>query len=244
MKVVVLAGGLGTRLGVSPGQTPKPLVEIGGRPILAHLMEFCAWQGATEFIIALGHYRKEIEDYLGNRRREGLAGVQDIIWVDTGLDAMTGGRLKRLGGWLRGEPYFLMTYVDGLADIDLGALVRFHQSHGKLATVTAVRVPERFGRLRLNGDVVERFQEKPDEHPWINGGFFVLNPKVLDYIDGDETIWEREPLQQLCTDGELRAFRHEGFWSCLDTPNDLAYLESLWQSGAAPWKALHAPRVG
>ncbi len=242
MKVVILAGGLGTRMGSGPSQTPKPLVEIGDKPVLSHLMELCATQGATEFIVALGHNRNKIEDYFGNASPSLRAPTQDerpVDWhvnlVDTGLDTMTGGRLKRLSIWLRGEPYFLMTYADGLANIDLGALERFHLGHGKLATITTVRVPERFGRVQLDGDVVASFQEKPDDRPWINGGFFILSPRVLDYIEDDTTIWEREPLRRLCDEGQLNAFRHEGFWSCLDTPNDHAYLESLWRGGQAPW---------
>ena len=239
MKVVILAGGLGTRMGSGPGQNPKPLVEVGNRPILSHLIEFCAKQGTAEFIIALGHNRTKIEDYFRNtpfRRSRRKACRPERYSGRYRLGDHDGGRLKRLGTWLRGEPYFLMTYADGLADIDLRALERFHLSHGKLATITAVRVPERFGRLQLNGDIVASFHEKPNDRPWINGGFFMLSPKVLDYIEGDATVWERQPLQRLCAEGEVRAFRHEGFWSCLDTPNDLAYLEFLWRSGHAPWR--------
>lgn len=244
MKVVILAGGLGTRMGNGPRQIPKPLVEVGDKPVLAHLIQLCAMQGAAEFIIALGHNANKIEDYFRNASSAGLcAKAHDerpadwhVSLVDTGLETMTGGRLKRLSPWLRDEPYFLMTYADGLADINLSALERFHLGHGKLATITAVRVPERFGRVQLDGDVVASFQEKPHDGPWINGGFFILSPKVLDYIEDDTTIWEREPLRRLCDEGQLHAFRHEGFWSCLDTHSDLTHLQSLWHSGAAPWR--------
>ena len=199
---------------VQAAKLPKPLAKIGDKPVLSHLMELCATQGAVEFIIALGHNRHKIEDYFRNASSSGhLAQAQDarpadwsVNLVDTGLQTMTGGRLKRLSTSLRGEPYFLMTYADGLSDINLNALEQFHTGHGKLATITAVRVPERFGRLKLDRDVVTSFQEKPDDRPWINGGFFVLSPKVLDYIEGDTTNWEHEPLQRLCAEGELHAF--------------------------------------
>ena len=253
MKAVILAGGHGSRMGGETASRPKPLVEVGGRPILWHLMQLCAAQGASEFFIVLGHNGGQIKDYFLRYRalhsdlsidlRSGQTefhGPNAPDWrvhlIDTGSTSMTGGRLKRLRSWLRNEPYFLMTYGDGLADIDLRSLEQFHLGHGCLATITAVRVPERFGRLSLEGDKVISFHEKPaSERPWINGGFFVLSPKVFDYIAGDSTVWEAQPLQRLCTEGELRAFRHEGFWSCLDTPNDLSYLESVWNSGHAPW---------
>jgi glucose-1-phosphate cytidylyltransferase len=210
-------------------------------------MQFCSAHGVSEFILALGYQGPVIKDYfqplqpdLSLDLRSGKTEIDRqegpdwrIHFIDTGSSTMTGGRLKRLAHWLRDEPHFLMTYGDGLANINLRALEQYHASHGRLATVTAVRVPERFGRLTLDGDKVTSFQEKPDDgRPWVNGGFFVLSPKTLDYIEGDDTIWEQEPLERLSTDGELRAFRHDGFWSCVDTPGDLSYLESIWDSVA------------
>ena len=253
MKAVILAGGLGSRMGLQTKNRPKPMVEVGGRPLLWHLMQLCSAQGVSDFIIALGHKGDRIKDYfLRYRAFQGDFSIDlrsekiefhcqempdwHLHLVDTGLGTMTGGRLKRLHSWLREERHFLMTYGDGLADIDLRALEQFHVQHGRLATITAVRIPERFGRLSLRGDTVMMFEEKPDnDRPWINGGFFVLSPKVLDYIEDDAMVWEREPLQRLCAEGQLRAFRHEGFWSGLDTPNDVSYLETLWSSGQAPW---------
>ena len=254
MKAVILAGGLGSRMGGETANRPKPMVEVGGNPILWHLMQLCSAQGVSEFFVALGHNGVSIKDYFLRYQalhndvsidlRSGKTefhGQEAPDWrvhlIDTGLATATGGRLKRLSPWLCDEPYFLMTYGDGLADIDLRALEQFHVNHGRLATVTAVRVPERFGRLSLEGDMVTMFQEKPDNgRPWINAGFFVLSPKALDYIEDDTTVWEHEPLQRLCAKGELCAFRHEGFWSGLDTPSDLIYLESVKRSGRAPWK--------
>lgn len=254
MKAVILAGGLGRRMGGETADCPKPMMEVGGYPLLWHLMQLCSAQGVSEFIVALGPKGVRIKEFfLRYRVLQGNVSVdlrsgktelhcQDapdwrVHLIDTGLATMTGGRLKRLNSWLRDESYFLMTYGDGLADIDLRALEQFHVGHGRLATLTAVRIPERFGRLSLEDDTVTKFQEKPDNCcPWINGGFFVLSPKVLDYIEDDTSVWEREPLQRLCAEGELRAFRHEGFWSGCDTPDDLSYLESVWRGGHAPWK--------
>jgi glucose-1-phosphate cytidylyltransferase len=234
-------------------ERPKPMLEVGGYPLLWHLMQLCSAQGVFEFIVALGYQGLVIKDYflrcqalqhdLSIDLRSGkteIHGQEGPDWrihlIDTGASTMTGGRLKRLAPWLRGEPDFLMTYGDGLGNVDLRALEQYHASHGRLATLTAVRVPERFGRLTLDGDRVTSFQEKPDNRqPWVNGGFFVLSPKVLDYIEGDDTIWEREPLERLSADGELRAFRHYGFWSCVDTPGDLSHLDSIWRSGRIPW---------
>ena len=253
MKAVILAGGLGTRMGSQTVERPKPMVEVGGHPLLWHLMRLCAAQGVCEFLVALGYKGSMIKDYF--LRFEALqhdlsidlaSGAVDVHrrrtpeWrvhlIDTGQATMTGGRLKRLAAWLQDEPHFLMTYGDGLADVDLQALERYHESHGRLATVTAVRVPARFGQMKLNGEAVREFREKPeDSGSWINGGFFILSPKVLDYVAGDETVWEHEPMQRLSTEGQLMAFRHEGFWSGMDTPSDLAYLESVWREGSAPW---------
>ena len=254
MKAVILAGGMGRRIGGQTSNCPKPLVEIGGYPLLWHLMQLCSAQGVSEFIVALGHGGERVKDYFLRYRalqddvsvdlqsgKVEFHGQKAPDWrvhlIDTGLATMTGGRLKRLSSWLCDESHFLMTYADGLADIDLRALEQFHLGHGRLATLTAVRIPERFGRLSLEGDRVIMFHEKPDNcRPWINGGFFILNPKVLAYVEDDSTVWEREPLQRLCVEGELRAFRHDGFWSGCDTPDDLAYLESAWRGGHAPWK--------
>lgn len=253
MMVVILAGGLGTRLQEETTVKPKPMVEIGGRPILWHIMKHYAHYGFKEFLIALG-YRGEIikRFFLDYYHLNGSATVNlgsgQIVrhdqepedWIvhliDTGLQTMTGGRVKRLKSWLKGETFFL-TYGDGVANLDLSDLLRFHRAHGRLATVTAVRPPARFGGLNFNGDFVAQFSEKPQiGEGWINGGFFVLEPGVLNYIQGDETPFEREALERLAAEGQLVAYRHEGFWQCMDTLRDVNLLESLWQSGQARWK--------
>jgi glucose-1-phosphate cytidylyltransferase len=253
MKTVILAGGLGTRLAEETEVTPKPMVEIGGLPMLWHIMKIYSAHGFDEFVVALG-YRADIVKtfflnyfYLRNDvtidlTRGGVEvhdGDRDdwkLHLIDTGIETQTGGRLKRLAPWLENET-FMLTYGDGVADVSVRDLVQFHRSHGKLATVTAVRPPARFGGLSFNGDLVTDFIEKPQiGEGWINGGFFVLEPGVLDYIEGDETVWEHEPLERLADDGELVAFRHEGFWQCMDTLRDKRLLESLWQSGDVPWK--------
>ena len=256
MKVAMLVGGKGSRMGQATAEGPKPILEVAGQPILWHLMQLCAAQGVSEFVLALGYKGNRIRDYFLRRAVGGndppteyvevdfpgeTAPVRRVHLVDTGVDTMTGGRLKRLKPWLNGAPHFLMTYGDVLADVDLGALERFHVAHGRLATVTAARVPDRFGRLSLDGDMVTKFEEKPSEdRPWINGGFFVLSPAIFDYIDDDTTMWERRPLERLCAEGEVRAFRHEGFWSTLDTPADLSYLRSVSRDGYFPWKSERA----
>lgn len=232
---------------------PKPMVEIGGRPILWHLMHFYADHGFKDFVVACGYKGEMIKQYfrdialhesdffvnLRNGAIEVLNG-SPLDWrvgvIDTGLDSMTGGRLLRLRSVL-GDTPFLCTYGDGLSDVDVTALVRFHRAHGKLATVTAVRPPARFGGLALQGDCVEAFTEKPQaEGGWINGGFFVFEPRVLDYLTDDTTILEREPLERLAADGELMAYRHDGFFQPMDTVRERDLLESLWASGSAPWK--------
>lgn len=253
MKTVILAGGLGTRLAEETDVTPKPMVEIGGSPILWHIMKLYAAHGFAEFVVALG-YRAEVVKryfldyyYLRNDLSvtgDGTVEVHDggheewtIHLIDTGGSTQTGGRIKRLADRLR-DGTFMLTYGDGVADVDCRKLLAFHRAHDKLATVTAVRPPARFGGLSFEGDRVSQFIEKPQiGEGWINGGFFVLEPGVLDYIDGDETIWEREPLERLADDGELMAYRHEGFWQPMDTLRDVRLLESLWQSGNVPWKA-------
>lgn len=229
------------------------MVEIGGRPLLWHIMQIYAAYGHTEFFIALGYKGEVIKQYfltyylyhhsfridLATGRVQVYNGTPEnwtVHLIDTGLETQTGGRLKRLAPFL-GDETFLMTYGDGVADVDLEALVAFHRRHGRLATVTAVRPPARFGGLTFDGDRVVRFVEKPSlGEGWINGGFFVLEPGVLDYIAGDATPFEGEPLERLAADGELVAYRHQGFWQCMDTLRDVRLLESLWQSGEAPWK--------
>jgi len=256
MKVVILAGGMGTRLAEETTVRPKPMVEIGDRPILVHIMNWYAAQGFKEFIIALGYKGEVIKQYFLNyyalnsnitvQLDTGQVTVHDGLrhdWivhlVDTGLGTMTGGRLLRLKPWLNADDCFMMTYGDGLADVDIRALVAFHHSHGRLATVTAAHPPARFGDIQLEGNQVVRFAEKPQAAAgWINAGFFVLHPKVLDYIKGDDTIWERDPLERLACDGQLMAYCHEGFWQPMDTLREKQILEEIWQSGRAPWKTL------
>ena len=253
MKTVLLAGGLGTRLTEETQVKPKPMVEVGGHPLLWHIMNIYAHHGFQEFIVALGYRGDVIKDYFLNfhTRNSNLgidlasgqvnvSGGNRTPWtvelVDTGLATQTGGRIKRLADWLD-EDVFMLTYGDGVADLDLRALVAFHRRHGKLATVTAVRPPARFGGLALDGDSVTRFLEKPQAgEGWINGGFFVLDRRVLEFIDGESTLWEREPLERLAEQGQLQAYRHEGFWQPMDTLRERNLLEDMWASGHAPWK--------
>jgi glucose-1-phosphate cytidylyltransferase len=252
MKTVILAGGLGTRLSEETELKPKPMVEIGHEPILWHIMQRYARYGFKEFVVALGYRGDVIKDYflglhykqndvsidLGKGHTEVHDGAR-LNWVvhlaDTGLHTQTGGRLARLQSWV-GDSTFMMTYGDGVADIDVEALVRFHRSHGKLATVTAVRPPARFGGLSFSGDLVTEFLEKPQiGEGWINGGFFVLEPRVFEYLEGDAAPFERGPLERLAADGQLVAYRHEGFWQCMDTLRDVQLLNRLWDEGRAPW---------
>ena len=253
MKVVILAGGLGTRISEETVVRPKPMIEIGGRPILWHIMKLYAAHGLNDFVICLGYRGYMIKEYFANfvlhnsdvtidAKHNKITYHQSAVepWritlVDTGEATMTGGRLKRVRGFLDGEP-FCFTYGDGLADIDMGALAAFHRAHGKTATLTAVAPPGRYGALELDGERVTRFVEKPPgDNGLINGGFFVLNPDVIDRIADNSTSWEGEPLQALAGDGELRAYRHSGFWHAMDTLRDKVLLEELWASGAAPWK--------
>jgi glucose-1-phosphate cytidylyltransferase len=255
MKTIILAGGLGSRLSEETTARPKPMVEIGGKPMLWHIMNLYACHGFEEFIVALGYKGEVIKDYflkffaLNNDLTLDLATGATTVhdgrqprWkvhlVDTGLATQTGGRVKRLDAWLGPDTTFMLTYGDGVANVDLRALLRFHCAHGRLATVTTVRPPARFGGILFNGgDEVRRFSEKPQAgEGWINGGFFVLNRGVMDYIEDDETLWEREPLERLARDGQLMAYRHEGFWQPMDTLRERRLLEELWTSGSAPWK--------
>ena len=254
MKAVILAGGMGTRISEESHLRPKPMIEIGGKPILWHIMNIYSRHGVNDFVIALGYRGHMIKEYFANyvlyssditvdaRRGEityhqNYAEPWRVTMVDTGAETMTGGRLKRLARYLDDDEAFCMTYGDGVADIDISALIGFHQSHHKLATVTAVVPPGRYGALILEGDSVASFTEKPPgDHIFINGGFFVLHPSVLDRIAGDDTPWELEPLESLARDGDLVAFRHTGFWQPMDTLRDRNMLESLWSSGHAPWK--------
>ncbi|MGH7380671.1 MAG: glucose-1-phosphate cytidylyltransferase [Candidatus Methylomirabilales bacterium] len=254
MKAIILAGGFGSRLSEETILKPKPMVEIGGKPILWHIMNIYAANGITEFIIALGYKGEIIKEYflnfyaLNNDISVDLSSGETTIhdgnqpsWrihlVDTGLYTQTGGRLKRLQQWLESDDTFMFTYGDGVADLNITALLKFHNEHGKLATVTTVRPPARFGRLTFKDDLVTEFYEKSESSEgWINGGFFVLNRKVIDYIDSDETIWERESVERLAHDGQLMGYRHYGFWSCMDTLKEKNFLEELWVSGNPPWK--------
>ena len=254
MKAVILAGGHGTRLSEETVLVPKPMVEIGGKPIIWHIMNMYATFGIKEFVIALGYKAEVIKEYFLNFYainnditidlstgktiiREGNQPDWKIHLVDTGLYTQTGGRIKRLKKWLEKDEAFMLTYGDGVADIDLKKLLEYHESHGKLATVTTVRTPARFGRIVFDGDQVTNFHEKSEAaEGWINGGFFVLSPAAIDFIENDETIWERQPIESLARDGNLVGYRHSGFWSCMDTLKEKNYLEELWNSGDAPWK--------
>ncbi len=252
MKAVILAGGLGTRIAEESVTKPKPMIEIGGRPIIWHIMKMYSSHGVNEFVLCCGYKGYLIKEYftnyflhqsdltvnLNNNSIKVHSNYNEpwiITLINTGEFTQTGGRLKRISDYVGDQ--FLMTYGDGLSNIDLTSLIRFHNSHGKLATLTAVKPPGRFGALQLNGTNVNNFLEKPDgDGSWVNGGFFVLNSRVFDYIDSDETIWEKEPLNMLANDGELEAFFHKGFWYPMDTMRDKNYLENLWLSEAPPWK--------
>jgi glucose-1-phosphate cytidylyltransferase len=254
MKAVILAGGLGTRIAEETDVKPKPMVEIGGRPVLWHIMKsLSASGGIDEFVICLGYRGYVIKEWFanyylhasdvtidlatGNREvHQETAEPWSVTLIDTGEQTATGGRLKRVLPYVEDGP-FLFTYGDGVSDLDVSALVDFHRSHGALATVTAVQPPGRFGTLSLAEDQVRSFHEKPrGDGAWINGGFFVLDPRVGGYIDGDPTVWEAEPVERLAQDGELRAYRHDGFWRAMDNVRDRNHLEELWSSGAAPWR--------
>jgi glucose-1-phosphate cytidylyltransferase len=254
MKAVILAGGLGTRLSEETVTKPKPMVEIGGKPILWHIMKTYSHHGIHDFIICCGYKGYVIKEYFANyflhqsdvtfNMKENTMEVHHkraepwtVTLVDTGDDSMTGGRLKRVKQYLKGEEHFCFTYGDGVADIDITELLKFHKAHGKQATLTATFPPGRFGALQIFNGKVEKFQEKPQgDGARINGGFFVLSPSVIDRIDGDQTTWEQQPLRSLASDGELMAYNHDGFWQPMDTLRDKNYLEDLWDTNKALWK--------
>ena len=254
MKAVILAGGLGTRLSEETTVKPKPMVEIGGKPILWHIMKGYSFHGINEFVICCGYKGYVIKEYFANyflHTSDVTFDMQNnamevhtrhaepwkVTLVDTGDDTSTGGRLKRVERYVRDEEMFCFTYGDGVGDVDIGELIKFHIAHGKLATITAVQPPGRFGALTLDGHRINSFQEKPQgDGAWINGGFFVLSPKVIDTILNDATAWEKQPMEQLAQEGQLNAYFHAGFWQPMDTLRDKIYLEELWQSGKAPWK--------
>lgn len=253
MKAVILAGGFGTRISEESHLKPKPMVEIGGRPILWHVMKMYSHYGIQDFIICLGYKSYVIKEYFANyflhmsdvtfdmkynqmQIHNNKAEPWQVTLIDTGEQTMTGGRMERIKEYL-GHEDFCLTYGDGVADLDIAKLIKFHQSHALLATVTAVQPSGRFGAIDMDGDQVLSFQEKPKgDGNWINGGFFVLSPKIFGYIDGDNSVWEREPLEHLAADGQLAAYQHDGFWQPMDTMRDKNHLEQLWTSGSAPWK--------
>jgi glucose-1-phosphate cytidylyltransferase len=253
MKAVILAGGLGTRISEETAVKPKPMIDIGGKPVLWHIMKLYSHHGITDFVICLGYKGYVIKEYFANyflhmsdvtfdmasnrmEIHQNSVEPWKVTLVDTGDKTMTGGRLKRVARYL-GEGDFCFTYGDGVADVDVRKLAAFHRAHGKLATVTAVQPPGRYGALEMEGDGVRGFMEKPQgDGGWINGGFFVLSTRVIDYIEGDTTSWESDPLEALARDRQLAAFQHRGFWQPMDTLRDRNHLEELWQSGRAPWK--------
>jgi glucose-1-phosphate cytidylyltransferase len=253
MKVVILAGGRGTRISEESELRPKPMIEIGGKPILWHIMKMYSHYGLQEFVICCGYKGYIIKEYFANyflHNSDVTFDLKDnrmdihqsssepwkVTLVDTGEDSMTGGRLRRVRPYLGNED-FCFTYGDGVSDVDIGASIRFHKEQGRLATVTAIQPPGRFGALDLGGPSVKGFIEKPvGESGFINGGFFVLSPKVIDYIKDDQTTWEKEPVEELARVGQLSAYRHTGFWQAMDTLREKNLLEELWTKGSAPWK--------
>ena len=254
MKAVILAGGLGTRLAEETNVRPKPMVEIGGRPILWHIMKIYSHYGFNDFIICLGYKGYAIKEYFANyflhmsdvtfhmaeNRMEVLRETAEpwrVTLVDTGEETMTGGRLRRVLPHVADQPFFALTYGDGVADVDIGAAMAFHRAHGREATVTVVRPAKRFGAVAVEGDLVRSFREKPeDDGGWINGGFFLLSPNVGRHIEGDATVWERGPMETLAASDQLRAYTHRGFWHPMDTLRDRQFLEEEWGSGRAKWK--------
>ncbi|HEY5106310.1 MAG TPA: glucose-1-phosphate cytidylyltransferase [Caulobacteraceae bacterium] len=254
MKTVILAGGLGSRLGEETAVRPKPMVEIGGRPIIWHIMKIYSAYGLNDFIVCLGYKGYLIKEYFSNyylhssdvtidltknavEIHQNSAEPWRITLIDTGPETMTGGRLKAIRPYLDADEPFCFTYGDGVADIDVAALIAFHRDHGRLATITAVAPAGRFGALEFDGNLVTRFREKPlGDGGRINGGFFVAQPAALDLIDGPATIWEHAPLERLSSEGQLAAYQHDGFWAAMDTLRDKIVLDDLWASGKAPWK--------
>lgn len=254
MKAVILAGGLGTRLSEETAVRPKPMVEIGGKPILWHILKMYSRHAVNDFVICCGYRGYIIKEYFANyflhmsditfdmrnnrmEVHQKRAEPWNITLVDTGDDTMTGGRLRRVADYVRSEELFCFTYGDGVSDVDISATIDFHKSHGKAATMTATFPPGRFGALDIQGQQIKRFTEKPKgDGALINGGFFVLSPSVLDYLEGDSTVWEQQPLQRLAADGQLMAYEHHGFWQPMDTLRDKVYLEELWSAGKAPWR--------
>ena len=252
-KAVILAGGLGTRISEESNTRPKPMIEIGGKPILWHIMKAYSAHGINEFVVCCGYKGYVIKEYFANyflhmsdvtfdmkhnkmEVHQNSAEPWRVSLVDTGENTMTGGRLKRVRDYI-GDDDFCFTYGDGVGDVDISSLIAFHKQEGRLATLTATQPPGRFGSINLDGQRVGSFQEKPQgDGAWINGGFFVLNPKVIDYINDDRTVWEREPMERLAHDGQLSAWLHRGFWQPMDTLRDKNHLEVLWASGNAPWK--------
>jgi glucose-1-phosphate cytidylyltransferase len=254
LKAVILAGGLGTRISEETHLKPKPMIEIGGKPILWHLMKIYSSHGINDFIVCCGYKGYIIKEYFANyflhmsdvtfdmtnnkmKVHQQNAEPWTVTLVDTGEDTHTGGRLKRVASYLKNEKAFCFTYGDGLANVDIAELIKFHDKHGKLATVTAVQPPGRYGALNRENDLVTGFVEKPKgDGGWINGGFFVLSPKCIDYIDSDDTAWEQKPLKDIALKGELMAYEHKDFWQPMDTLREKNLLEELWESGKAPWK--------
>lgn len=254
MKAVILAGGFGTRLSEETSLRPKPMVEIGGKPILWHLMKMYSAHGINDFIICCGYKGYVIKEYFANyfmhtsditfnlkdnsvKVHKKHAEPWSVSLIDTGSESMTGGRLKRVADYLDDDEPFCFTYGDGLSDVNITSLIKYHRSHGRLATVTGVMPPGRFGALELNGDKVVSFKEKPlGDGAMINGGFFVLSKNVINYIDGSSTVWEQEPLKNLAANGELMTYEHRGFWQPMDTLRDKQNLEQLWESNRAPWR--------
>jgi glucose-1-phosphate cytidylyltransferase len=255
VKAVILAGGLGTRISEETHLKPKPMIEIGGKPILWHLMKIYSSHGINDFIVCCGYKGYVIKEYFANyflhmsdvtfdmtnnkmKVHQQNAEPWTVTLVDTGDDTQTGGRLKRVASYLKNEKFFCFTYGDGLSNVDITKLIQFHEKHGKLATITAVQPPGRYGALKRENDLVTGFIEKPKgDGGWINGGFFVLNPKCIDYIESDDTPWESDPLNNIASQGDLMAYEHEGFWQPMDTLREKNLLEELWDSGKAPWKA-------
>jgi glucose-1-phosphate cytidylyltransferase len=253
MKAVILAGGYGTRISEETHLKPKPMIEIGGKPILWHIMKTFSSHGIHEFVICLGYKGYLIKEYFANyylhtsdvtfdmrdnsmQVHQNTAEPWKVTLIDTGENTMTGGRLKRIASYLD-EDDFCFTYGDGVGNVDISELIKFHRSQSSLATVTAVQPPGRFGSIDLSGHKIRSFEEKPQgDGSWVNGGYFVLSPKVIDYISSDDCVWEREPLQNLAAEGELSAYMHRGFWQPMDTLRDKTHLEELWAGGDAPWK--------